>query len=400
MTTLTSFSKTDLVDDHTANDVNKLIAASIRPEYANTETIGATKTLIDNDCQYQFLTASGADRTVKLAPEATTNHITIISNSGASNNVVVQEDSGTYTFATLAPGEWLVFLPLNAGGWAIWSKPEEKYKLSVTVASNNLTVALKHLDGTDPTATRPLLFVINGTKRYVTAATSITIAAGTSYFNLGAVEFATIEQQLFVYLVWDSNSSIVAISAARIPYGRLVSDFSATTTNEKHLYNYANFTSTDDVINIGTFHVTNSGTASFNWSVPTFTSSNKIDASTYESDWLTWAPQYSATGSLTFTSVSTTFAKYKQVNQAIFFELRCSGTLGGTASNVILCTVPFEALQSANSATAGYGLTATVTGTVFITAGTPDKLSFAKYDGSNYATSGTIVINMHGRYEA
>ena len=119
MTTLTSFFKTDLVDDHTANDVNVLIAAALRPEFANTETITATKTLTDNDCQFQFITASGADRTVLLAPEATSNHITVVYNAGASNNVLVKDDSNTTTFIVLAADEWVLMLPLNAEGWKI-----------------------------------------------------------------------------------------------------------------------------------------------------------------------------------------------------------------------------------------------------------------------------------------
>ncbi len=400
MTDLTSFNKTDLVDDHVAGDVNKLIASVWRSEYANTETISATRVLADIDCQLQFLTASGADRTVKLPPEATTNHFYILYNSGASNNVVVQDDSGTYTFATLAPDEYCICYPLNNESWRVDKYiVETQYKIAPTVASNALTVKVTHLDGTDPSLFRPLAFTIGGVRRYITAATNFTIAAGTSYFNLGAVEFATIEQQLFVYVVWDSNSSIVALSAARIPYGRLVSDFSATTTNEKHLYNYANFTSTDDVINIGNFHVTNSGTASFNWSVPTFTSLNLRHEYQQESDWLTWAPVYTASGSLTYTSVSTTFAKYKHTPNGIRWELRASGTLGGTASTQLLCTVPFEALQSANSPACGFGNTAGVSAVIFVTAATPDKLTFSKYDISNYATSGACVLNAAGFYE-
>lgn len=113
MTTLTNFNKTDLLDDHVAADVNKLIATSLRAEHANTETITATKELSDNDTPFQIITASGADRTVELAPEATTNHVTIVENGGASNRVIVKDDSGATTFVTLAVGEWALFLPLG-----------------------------------------------------------------------------------------------------------------------------------------------------------------------------------------------------------------------------------------------------------------------------------------------
>jgi hypothetical protein len=120
MTDLTSFFKTDLVDDHVANDVNVLIAAALRAEYANTESITATKELTDNDCQFQIITASGAERTVELAPEASSNHITIIYNPGSTYSVLVKDDSGVTLFKTLAPGEWCVFLPFLGSTWKVW----------------------------------------------------------------------------------------------------------------------------------------------------------------------------------------------------------------------------------------------------------------------------------------
>lgn len=125
MTNLSSFFKTNLIDDHTAEDVNMLMAAALRAEYTNTETITATKELADTDCQFQVITASGAERTVELAPEATTNHVTILYNKGASNNVPVKDDSGAITYIVLEPGEWAMFLPINGVGWKLFSSELE-----------------------------------------------------------------------------------------------------------------------------------------------------------------------------------------------------------------------------------------------------------------------------------
>src|SRR5688572_32842607 len=99
MTTLSDFLKVDGVDYPLAEYFNFLYAAALRAEMTNTQTITATKELTDNDVQFQVITASGADRTVELAPEAATNHVTIIENGGSSNHVVVKDDSGTVTFA-------------------------------------------------------------------------------------------------------------------------------------------------------------------------------------------------------------------------------------------------------------------------------------------------------------
>ena len=43
--------------------------------------------------------------------------------------------------------------------------------------------------------------------------------------------------------------------------------------------------------------------------------------------------------------------------------------------------------------------TAAAAAAVIITAGTPDKISWLKYDGSNYATSGSNTVKGEGFYE-
>jgi hypothetical protein len=113
MADFNSHLKTDLVDDHVAEDVNKLIQVSMRSEYNNTETITATRELADIDFTYQVITASGADRTVELPPEATTNHPFLIHNAGATYNLVVKDDSGTTTYLTLIPGQASLFMQLQ-----------------------------------------------------------------------------------------------------------------------------------------------------------------------------------------------------------------------------------------------------------------------------------------------
>lgn len=119
MSTMDDFLLTDLVDDHHASHVMQLRAAALRAEYKNTETITGTKQLVDNDTPFQLITASGANRDVKLAAEATTNHVTAIYNNGGSNNVVVKDDSAATTFATLEPGEWCMAIPLGGSVWKV-----------------------------------------------------------------------------------------------------------------------------------------------------------------------------------------------------------------------------------------------------------------------------------------
>lgn len=277
-------------------------------------------------------------------------------------------------------------------------------KLSVTVSSNNITVALKTKSGGNPSATDPVSVWINGSFRACTAALSVTKNAGTNWFNSGGTELATKEIDYFAYLLWNTTpaTDIMDIGFARYPGGRVYSDFSGTTTNEKYLAfaNASTPTSTDSCVVVGRFAATLSATAAFNWSVPTYTNSNLIQFPIYETRWLTWAPAYSASGSLTFTAVTTTFARYKMILDRAMAEIRATGTLGGTASDTLYATLPFESsLLATGVPMLGAGFTANVAAVMFLNASTPDRIAFSKYDLSNYATSGSCTVSGVGTYE-
>lgn len=210
---------------------------------------------------------------------------------------------------------------------------EKNYKVSVTVSSNDLIVALKNLAGNNFSATDPLVVKIGDTWRTVEAALSITIVDGTNWMSAGSPGTGGLATGWFPYLVWDSNSSVVAITIARIPYARLVSDFSATTTNEKHCYNYANFTTTDDVVNIGYFEATLSLVAtSYLWTVPTFTGANLVNRPTFSTRPLSWT--------LGFTGFSanptTTSAEYvvREDTVRVWYKQNALGTSNATGFTI------------------------------------------------------------------
>lgn len=165
-------------------------------------------------------------------------------------------------------------------------------KLSVTVASNNLTVALKTLAGTDPSASDPVKIVIGGTERTITAALSLTINAAANTFNAGSAELATKEIDYFTYLSWRAASSAVVILASRIPNARVYSDFSATATNEKYAAFSTAPASTDNCVVIGRFAATLSAGAGYTWTVPTFTSKNLIQRPIFSTRLLDWSPAW------------------------------------------------------------------------------------------------------------
>ena len=199
-----------------------------------------------------------------------------------------------------------------------------KYIITPSVASNNLSVALKYIDGSDPSSTNKLTFRVGNTEYDLTASMSFTKNAGTNWCNAGGTELAAKNVQYFMYAIGETGASAgLKFGFSRIPYAKTMGDFVNTTTNEKYIAgNWTNFNSTDAVVNIGRFQAQLSAAAAYNWSIPT---ANVVNYPIYETDPLTWAPQWSANSSMTFTSVTTDVAEYKIVGREIRFEIEGGG---------------------------------------------------------------------------
>jgi hypothetical protein len=248
-------------------------------------------------------------------------------------------------------------------------------KIVPTVASNNLTVAIKTLTDTDPTATNPVGIWIGNNLRWITSSLSIAANAGTNWFNAGSAELATREIDYFVYAQWDNSQNKVNVGISRIPYARISTDFVADNasngTNEKYFRTEATglaLETTDLFVNIGRFAATLSATASFNWSVPTFDNANLIQEPIYETRWLDWTPAYTA-GTMTYTSVTLAIAKYQIENRNINFAFRTDGgTTGGTASALINVSLPFN-LDGCS-----------VRNAVYVIDGSGNRIGWADYD--------------------
>lgn len=184
-----------------------------------------------------------------------------------------------------------------------------------TVAGNNLTVAVKTLTGNDPSVNEPVYVWIGNTLRSITSALSVTANAGTNWFNYGSSQLATYSCKYYAYVGFNAIDGIT-FGFSPIHWGRLYSDFSTTQTNDTfcRISTITNATAGDNYINVGSFYATNSGTASFNWSVPTFTTSNLIQEPDYVAPWLNYTPTYSTGGAGTYTSVTTAQAKFRRIS--------------------------------------------------------------------------------------
>jgi len=128
--------------------------------------------------------------------------------------------------------------------------------IRVTVASNNLTVAISTSSSSqvDPTAANPVYVWIGDTLRSITAAFSVaTLTAGTNYFNSGSGELATKEVDYFVYV--GNNAGTIFMGISRLPYGRTLADFNLVSSTSERGFWGANGT-VSPVVNIGRFAAT------------------------------------------------------------------------------------------------------------------------------------------------
>lgn len=280
---------------------------------------------------------------------------------------------------------------------AVWAgiKPAEgtmwNGKISVTDAAG-ITVALKTLAGTNPSASDPVYITLGGAVRTITSALSVSKADGTNWFNAGSAELATKEIDYFVYLGYNATDGVV-IGFARIPFANQYSDFSATTTNEKYcaISTITNAAATDYYEVIGRFAATLSAGAGYTWTVPTFTASNLIQRPIYESRDLAYnAVASSSAGSLTaYTNAN---ARYKIVGDICYVNPACTITTVGTASGALIVTLPFTFATTEGTGW-GYEIRDSAVGTLFrvMTYGTKE-VRYTSYNNPDVLSSWGLYV--------
>lgn len=386
MADLNDFGYTDDVDDVLAVYVNNLLASTMRSEYKNVETLAADKTLTDADTPIQRLNCNGAARIVKVpTADGVDNHPFFIVNSSAgAYAITLKTNDAAAIIATISQGESVLVLPDGNGTYQLVGREREvAYKLLPTVASNNITLTLTHMDGTTPSTSRPLWFRIGDAWRAVTGALSVTVNAAVNTFNAGSAELATKEVDYFPYVSWRAASSAVVLGFSRIPYASLYSDFSGTATNEKYAAFSTAPASTDDVANIGRFAATLSAGAGYTWTVPTFTTANLINRPIFETRLLIYTPTWSSSGTAVSLGNSSIAGTYRISMRTAL--TRIEFTAGNTATfgtGVYLWTVPFTPVSNSygvarilDSGTAHHTLTSDVLSAGNVLRGYPNNAS-------------------------
>lgn len=120
-------------------------------------------------------------------------------------------------------------------------------------------------------------------------------------------------------------------------------------------------------------------------------------------EWFDWTPTMSALAPMTWTGTSVTFARFAIKGLSVTAACKVVGTTGGTASVTLYVSAPVEAAKaSANPGMAAYVSDAGAGSKVafsFITAGTPDLLSFRLYDSANWTLGANSTVSGFCVYE-
>ena len=275
-------------------------------------------------------------------------------------------------------------------------------RIQATVASNNLTLAVKTLAGTDPSASSPVGIWIGDTLRWITSALSVSANAGTNWFNSGSAGLATREIDYFAYIGYNATDGVV-LGYARIPYAKLYSDFNTTTTNARYarISTITNAAAGDNYVNIGRFAATLSAGGGHTWTVPTFNNSNLIQEPIYNTRGLIYTFDNSVIswtgGSGTAPTRTDSGATYYiHGNRLIFDGWYFSSSTGG---NTALYSLPmpigpdFKGISVRFAGNGYYSNSATVTQT------RGRMLSGANIEGEAVVSTGSnFDLNIHADY--
>jgi hypothetical protein len=315
----------------------------------------------------------------------------------------------TLTVPVIADFTNATHLHTSAAGGGALSGPQgymRNGRINVTVASNNITVAIKTASGGNPSASDPVIVNIGGTDRTITAALSVTKNAGTNWMNLGSASLAAQEADLFCYIGYNATDGVV-LAFSRIPWAHQYSDFSASSTNEKYasISTITNAAAGDYYELIGRFAATLSAGAGFTWTVPAFTAINLINKPIYESRPLTFIGSFAAgtvvSGTGTLTTATALGTYIIKGSRAIQYWSEVTDTTNGTGATNIQLNLPF----AAGTGNGGYGYTC------FGQRANDNKVLIAiinvnvsvviifLYDGTYPGATGNILV-MGGEYQA
>lgn len=233
-------------------------------------------------------------------------------------------------------------------------------KISATVASNNLTIAIKGMDGNDPSATNPVYCRIGDTVRTITSALSVTANAGANWTNAGSATYATLDCDYFVYLVYETTAGQVGVKIgfSRMPHCHKMNEFASVNgSDEKTMVWNGNTQGTHECENIGRFSATLSAGAGYTWTIPNAIVINHPITYTRK---LLWKCAWTANSGTQPSKGNATESSWYQIKgnelRYVIYLAMGSTTSGGSGGAVYLFDVPMACqTHLANGIVMNYG---------------------------------------------
>lgn len=262
------------------------------------------------------------------------------------------------------------------------------YQIAISIASNNLTVALKDMNGNDPTTLSPVLLRIGNQKLKVTAALSLTITAVMGdIFGWDAGKIQANDAQLFVYLINNNGTPQLGVSPCPMLSNVATNYYDLGAGIQTGAAGYTN------IVMSGTRNVTNSASVigrinvhqldNNNWQAPT--TAMVVNAPIWHTDRLNWSPQHTRSGGAYSNLPTTHYAYYWIDKLQVFWEERHQQHATPGSSGAQQLTAPYP------SATAkpGWGLNAATTVGIFplLSAGTRTISLYKTADGTTECTA-------------
>lgn len=115
-------------------------------------------------------------------------------------------------------------------------------------------------------------------------------------------------------------------------------------------------------------------------------------------DWFNWTPTFGGSGSMTYTAVTTRYARFRISGRTLMLAIYANGTTGGSASNTLTATIPLEPVYAtANPAGPVWVLDDTyMVGYCYVGSA---ALNVRKHDTSNWGIGINKVFSAQVTYE-
>lgn len=100
-------------------------------------------------------------------------------------------------------------------------------------------------------------------------------------------------------------------------------------------------------------------------------------------DWFNYTATVGGTGSMTFTSTSLEFSKFRMDSRAVTVLVRYSGTTGGSASNGLTFSIPVGVVDTASPSSGGFVTDGSTVAGICLAASTT-AFEVRRYDNANF----------------